>query len=419
MNLVGVLGGAVLHQIVVPLVVGVVVDGAQVGFAEGAGIQLPVHEHGLGVEGVVHHEDGDGVKKGAVLVPVGVVLGEDLGVVLDELGDAVGAVVPHGGVVLGPQALHAQLVHLGLTEGQHGGGSAHGVKVGDVLGAVVDDGIVVGGLDAHGVLEEVVGGLQGQGGVLIHVLDGLEVLLRALDHLPQEGAVDGVVLVEVEHPLHGRAQVLGDALGLLVAVHVHPGHVVPEAEGPGQAVVVGAPLLSDAGDQLALGVHLHEEGQAVAQHVQGRGGVVVEDEEGLHLIGLGLVGHQVLDGLALGALGLAGGGLTAAVPDGRSTLAAVAGVLAAASAGGQDHQRGQEQGHQSRGLLFHLVPPDSKNSQSAFPRPAGRTPCLCTPHRDTNGAVCANTGNTSLDVLNYSIHSINCQVLHQISPVPD
>ena len=44
-----------------PLVVGVVVDGAQVGFAEGAGIQLPVHEHGLGVEGVVHHEDGDGV----------------------------------------------------------------------------------------------------------------------------------------------------------------------------------------------------------------------------------------------------------------------------------------------------------------------------------------------------------------------
>ena len=42
-------------------------------------------------------------------------------------------------------------------------------------------------------------------------------------------------------------------------------------------------------------------------------------------------------------------------------------------------------------------------SATTFPRPAGRTPCLCTPHRDTNGAVCANTGNTSLDVLNYGL----------------
>ena len=98
----------------------------EVGFAQGAGVHIAVEEQGLPHEGVVHHEDGDGVKKGAVLVPVGVVLGEDLGVVLDELGDAVGAVVPHLGVVHAHHAVHALLIDLRLGDRVQGGGGAEG-----------------------------------------------------------------------------------------------------------------------------------------------------------------------------------------------------------------------------------------------------------------------------------------------------
>ena len=67
----------------------------EVGFAQGAGVHIAVEEQGLPHEGVVHHEDGDAVEEGAVLVVVGLVPGQGFGVALDELGDEIGAVVPH------------------------------------------------------------------------------------------------------------------------------------------------------------------------------------------------------------------------------------------------------------------------------------------------------------------------------------
>ena len=74
--------------------------------------------------------------------------------------------------------------------------------------------------------------------------------------------------------------------------------------GPGQAAVLGAPLGGDGGLKGALGGDLQQAGHAVCEDVLGGLPLVVEDQEGLHLIGGGLVGGEVLDGLRLGPGGV-------------------------------------------------------------------------------------------------------------------
>ena len=352
----------------IPLVVGVAVDGAQVGFRERRDVHLAVHEQLLAHEDVVNHEDGDGVEEGAVLVIVALVAGEGLGIVLDVLGHDVGTVVPEVGVLDGVHlTAHAHSVQLALVEGHQGGGDGQGVEVEHVAHAVIDQGVVVRCLDADGVLEEVAVAVELQGLGLVHSLDGLKVLLRAGDHHAGHGAVAAGVLVPVEDVLQAGQPVLGGALGHLVAVDVHPDHVVPELKGPSLALVRGIPLLGDAGDELAAVVDLQQAGDAVGQVVQVAGALAVQGEEGLHLSGSGLIGDEVLDGLTLvvgdgfGG-GLRGGGRGLSVGGGRGSVGGVGLFwLAATAAGGEDHHGRKQQSQQSGSLFLHRVSLLSKN----------------------------------------------------------
>ena len=395
---IGVLGGPVLHQVAPELVIGVIVDGVEVGFAQGAGVHIAVEEQGLPHEGVVHHEDGDAVEEGAVLVVVGLVPGQGFGVALDELGDEIGAVVPHVGVLHTLDVVHAQLIHHGLAEGHEGRGHGQGVEVGDVLAAVVDDGIVVGDLDAHGVPEGVVRGREGHGVGLVQFLGVVVVLLGPGDHLGGHGGVLGVVFVVVEDPLQAGQPVLGGALGLLIAVDIHPCHVVPELEGPGQAAVLGAPLGGNGGLKGALGGDLQQAGHAVCEDVLGGLTLVVEDQEGLHLIGGGLVGGEVLDGLRLGPGGLAGlrrggaGGVGTGGGGGRGLAASAAVVLVSAAAGAQRQHRGQKQGQKPHVLLFHLFSSSIRSTRTS-PRPGNGNLGLCALYRDPKEPICRSGGD--------------------------
>ena len=332
--------GPGLHQVGVPLAVGVLIDGAQVGFAQGAVVHLAVHEEVLGGEIVLHHKVGDGVKELGILVPVGGVLGEGLGVALDVLGDGVGAVIPHIGVVLGAYALHAHLVHLGLAEGPQGGVGAQGLEVGGVLGAVVDHSVVVRGLDAHHLQEGALVGAEGQGLGLVQLLGVVVVLLRTGHQLVGHGGVVAVVLVEVEHPLQAGQPVVSHSLGLLVAAHVHPCDVVAELEGPGQTAVLTAPLLGPGGHQLSGAVALQQGRGAGRQDLQAGGALGAEDDEGLQLAGSQLPGDPVGQGLGLGLLGRCGlGGGSGFRRGGRGGAAAgvLPGIAAVLAAGGEDH----------------------------------------------------------------------------------
>ena len=137
--------------------------------------------------------------------------------------------------------------------------------------------------------------------------------------------------MEVKNPLHGSQPVAGHALGLLIAVHVHPDHIVPELEGPSQAAVLGAPLPGRSRDQLTLGVYFQQRCVGIAQHIQVKLVLTVENKEGFHFRSLQRKGHKVRDRLAAvvrldGLAGLPGG----FVSGGRVAAGLGGGVLAAA-----------------------------------------------------------------------------------------
>ena len=110
MHLEAELGGALLAQELVVLVVGVGGDGGQVGLGQVDVIDFAVlvqlQAHGQ----VGDHGDGVMLETGAVVCGVVVGWDEALGVLLDVLLDEVRTIVPHGGVVAGAEAIDAQLV---------------------------------------------------------------------------------------------------------------------------------------------------------------------------------------------------------------------------------------------------------------------------------------------------------------------
>ena len=397
MGVVRELGRPPLHQVGVPLAAGIVVDAAQVRLAQCACIHFAVHEHLLAHETIVHYQASDSIKEGAVLVPIRFVSHEGFGVALDELLQDIGAVVPELGVLHARQLLHAHSVHLSLAKGHHGSADGQGGEIGHVLGAVVDEGIVIGDLHAHGILEEVAVRSESLGLRLVHVADQVVVLLCSGDGLTGDRAVLAVVLVIVEHPLQAGGPVVGSALGHLIAVDVHPGHVVPKLKGPGQAIILSAPLGGHAWDVLPPLIDLQQGRDAVDEEVQVLGALTIKGQQGLHLASCSVVDHKVLDRLRLGLRRLAGGGRGlggTGVRRRRGSLAAGR-LAAAASAGGQDQHRRKQKGEQPHSILFHLsssnsfsnngVPPDASLLHRAFRPPV---PAAAGTKRARLGSVC-------------------------------
>ena len=299
MDLVGILGGTGFHQVAVELVGGAVVDGGQVGLGQGHVIQLAGLEQLVGHVAALHHLNGHGVEAlHTIRVPVVGVGGQHLFILVNVGGDGIGAGVPQ---VLPGDALvafHADFLNQLGGQGVQAVVGGHGGEVGQGVHALVGDGLVVGRGNLHH-LSELVGDGQGLGGFLTLLLGQLLgvgiVLGGASNHLHGHGGVGGSVLGEVQHPFQAGQPVLGDHIGLHVAVLVNPGHAVVEHERPGLAAVGGGPFLGSVANQGALGVVGQQAVDAVDQHVQVVGQLRGVDVEGFHLTGSGFVAAQVGD----------------------------------------------------------------------------------------------------------------------------
>ena len=345
MELIGVLLGALLNQVAVQGVRLILIDALQSGLVQVSLVHLAGLVHLVVQSTVGQHLDGNGVEQIAVLIPVSGVLGQDLLVVLDVGGDGVGTIVPHGHVAHGDHVLNALLIDLSLGDGVQAGGGAQSVEVRSVLGAGVDQSVVIGSLQTDHLGElAVLGQLQSLFGRQGHGV--VIVLLSTLDQLVSHGGVVSVVLVEVQDPLKSGQPVLSSAICLVVAVNVNPGNIIAQLEGPGDTAVLSAPLGSDCGLQLTLLVDFQQTGVCVAQNVQVSSVLGVNHHEILELVGTGRAPNdQILDGLAIvagcGCLAAGLGGV--AVAGGTAVAGGGLVVAAAASDQGHNHGQGEEQ----------------------------------------------------------------------------
>ena len=306
-ELVGVLGRNCRYQVIVVFVVGVPCDGGQVALAQVDIVQIP---RLIQLEGHVsgfHHLKGDGVKAGALGVPIEWILGKDFLVALDVGGHGVGTVVPHRLVIHGlgrvdaAQLLNHRLGH--RIERLVGG---QGIEVRLLRQAGVDNGVGVRGFQPNRLSEfgTIVGGqrigfLLGEGfGILI-------VLLGALDHLQRHRGVGGIVFVEVEHPLQAGGKVLGSHFRFLIAVHIDPLDPFAQLEGPGLSLILAAPLLRKAGSQCALGGRFQQAVDQLGQVFAVLRALTVQPVEGFQLSGQQLRNHQIGD-VTLGSRAVSG-----------------------------------------------------------------------------------------------------------------
>ena len=309
MDLVGVLGGTGFNQVVVELVVGIVIDGLELGGGQLDVVQLAGSEHLVGHVSGLHHLHGHGVEQlGAVDGVIGSVLGQHLLGLVDVLGDGVGAVVPHGGVVGAEVAIHADLSDQVSRQRSEAVVGRHGGEVGQLVHALVLDGVLVGaGNRDH--LQELGAFASGQGlGLVLGQALGVGVVITgALDHLNGHGGVGGLVLGVVQHPFQTGQPVLGGAVRHILTLVIHPGDVIVQLEDPGLATVGGGPFLGGGGNQRAGGVIGEQVLVAVAQHVQVNSGLRVVIAERFHFVRLGLVIAEVLDLVSSGERNAADG----------------------------------------------------------------------------------------------------------------
>ena len=258
------------HQIIVVLVVGVPRNGGQVAFAQVNIIEVA----GLiELEGNIRrldHLEGNRLKAGAFGVPVERVLGEDLLVALDVGSHGVWTVVPHIlivhrlGRVDAAQLLNHRLGHWvqRLIGGQR-------VKVRLLGQAGVDDGVLVRRFDADRFSE--LGAFICSQGIGFLFGEGFRVLIiffSALDHLQRHRSIGRIILVEIEHPLQAGSKILRYHFSLFVSVHVNPFDTFTDFKGPGLALVLCSPLLSNRRGQCTVGGRLqqavHQLGQVFA-----------------------------------------------------------------------------------------------------------------------------------------------------------
>ena len=245
--------GALLTELAVVLVVGVGGDGGDGALVQVHLVQLAVlvelecdsligdHGHGQTLEAA----DIGGI----VVVGVGDIA---LGVALDILLDDVRAIVPHGGVVAAAEALDAQLVEQGGSDGVEAVVSRHGVEVRAGILAGEDQRVVIGSLDAdtgsqHVLIGHVGGSVAGCLGLLV-------VIGSAHDGIVGHGGVVCLVLVGVHDPLEADQKVLAGQVILHLAVDIHPVDVIAQVEGPDGRIVVVLPAGSDGGHDLAVAV---------------------------------------------------------------------------------------------------------------------------------------------------------------------
>ena len=255
-----------LDQLVVVRVVFVLIDGLDVALGKLDIVGLAGLVHLIGNLVGFHHLDGDGVESLAVGVPVSRVWNHRLFVALYIGGHQVSAVVPHGLIVHALHALDAQLIDHALRHRVHADVGKYRIEVWLCGGAVVDQRVVVRGLDADHLAE--LGAfpcIQRVGFLLAQALGVFIVLCRALDHFAWHRDVGRVVFMEIQHPLHSGQEILSGAFCFLIAVDVHPGDVVAQMEGPGFAAVLGAPVGGDARNQLSVAVRLHQSVHHVGQ----------------------------------------------------------------------------------------------------------------------------------------------------------
>ena len=207
-HLVAELGGALLAQVCVVSVVGVAGDGGQVGLGQ---VDV-VHFAGLiqlQADGqVADHLDGVVLKAGALVGSIVVGVGDEaLGVALDELLHQVRTIVPHGGVIAGTEALHAQLLDQILGSGVEAVVGNHGVKVGAGAGAGEHQRVIIGSFHADtGSQHILVGHVSGS---VALVLGQVVVIGSAHHSLGGHGGVESLVLESVQDPLKAHQEAKG------------------------------------------------------------------------------------------------------------------------------------------------------------------------------------------------------------------
>ena len=264
------LGRNCRYQVIVVFVVGVPCDGGQVALAQVDIVQIP---RLIQLEGHVsgfHHLEGNGVKAGALGVPIEWILGKDFLVALDVGGHGVGSVVPHRLVIHGLGRVDAaQLLDhcLGHWVQRLIGGQR--VKVRLLGQAGVDDGVLVRRFDADRFSE--LGAFICSQGIGFLFGEGFRVLIiffSALDHLQRHRSIGRIILVEIEHPLQAGSKILRYHFSLFVSVHVNPFDTFTDFKGPGLALVLCSPLLSNRRSQCTVGGRLqqavHQLGQVFA-----------------------------------------------------------------------------------------------------------------------------------------------------------
>ena len=165
---------------------------------------------------------------------------------------------------------------------------------------MINQSIIIRRLNVDHLAEDrALAGIQRIGFFLGQALGVFIVLLGASNHLHRHGGVGRIILIEVEHPLHSGQKVLSGNLSHLVSIDIYPGRVVAQVEGPGQSAVLGAPLLCDAGNQLAVVVDLQQAIPDVGQILGVCGSFRVEQVKGSQLRGRYLRKHKVGDRLML------------------------------------------------------------------------------------------------------------------------
>ena len=247
-DLVGVFVCGAFYQIVIIVVVLVAADGDEVGLRQVGVIDLASLIELEGDVGGLDHTDGNGIKQEAILIPVSRVLGEDLLVALYIGGHGVASIVPHRLVVHRFDAVDAQLINEALRDRVEASVGRNRVEVRLWRYAVVNDGVIIRQLNADHFHE--LGAIAGIQRVCFLHAQGLGIfviLVGALNHFERHGCIGRIVLVEVEDPLQRGRKVAGDAVGLLVGVHVDPFDSFAQVEGPGQAAILGAPVLCNGG----------------------------------------------------------------------------------------------------------------------------------------------------------------------------
>ena len=293
-HLIGILGGAGFNQVVMELVVGVVVDGAQAGLVQVDVIQVAGREPLEGHVRGLNHLDGNGIEQlHVVLVPVGFVLGQHLFVLVHILGAGVGAVVPHGGVLSAEVAVHTDFLNQLGGQGRQAVVAGHRGEVAQLIHAVIDQGVIIGRFEADHFQE--LFSAQLLGFLIAQALGILIIFAGTLDHFNGHGGVGGLVLAGVQHPFKAGDPVLRSAVRLVVALIVHPGHALIELEDPGLAAIGGGPLLGNAGNQRAVGVIGEQMIVEIAQYVQIDSRLRIMVAPGLHFAVRRLVGTQILD----------------------------------------------------------------------------------------------------------------------------